>query len=38
MFNFYQLQQYLITYLLEKYQSEAPFIVLNDNERIKTDE
>lgn len=38
MFNFYQLQQNLIAYLLEKYASEAPFIVLNDNERIKTNE
>lgn len=35
MFNFYQLQQYLIAYLLEKCKGEAPFIVLNDNERLK---
>lgn len=38
MFNFYQLQQNLIAYLLEKYTSEASFIVLNDNERIKANE
>lgn len=38
MFNFYQLQLYLIAYLLEKNASDAPFIVLNDNERIKTNE
>lgn len=35
MFNFYQLQQYLIAYLLEKYKGEASFIVLNNNERLK---
>lgn len=34
MFNFNQLQQYLIAYLLERYEGEAPFIVLNDNERL----
>lgn len=33
MFNFYQLQLNLMAYLLEKYKGEAPFIVLNDNER-----
>lgn len=38
MFNFYQLQQNLISYLLEKYKGEASFIVLNDNERIKANE
>lgn len=35
MFNFYQMQLYLMAYLLEKHKGDAPFIVLNDNERLK---